>query len=40
MDDIMDDLDGRTKVLSEDGSGARLLDFALLTHQGMRITAY
>jgi hypothetical protein len=31
MDDIMDDLDqGRTQVLSEDGSGGILLDFALL----------
>jgi hypothetical protein len=41
MDDIMDDLDeGRTQVLSEDGSSGRILDFALLLSKGMRITTH
>lgn len=40
MDDILDDLDeGQTKVLSEDGSGGRFLDFALLARD-LRITAH
>lgn len=31
MDDILDDLDkGQTKVLSEDGSGSKILELALL----------
>ncbi|KIM79419.1 hypothetical protein PILCRDRAFT_823348 [Piloderma croceum F 1598] len=41
LDDIMDDLDeGRTKVLSEDGSSSRILDFALLISSGRRIAAH
>jgi hypothetical protein len=41
LDDIMNDLDeGRTKVLSEDGSGSRILDFALLVSSGRRIAAH
>jgi len=40
MDDIVDDLDkGQTKVLSEDGSGNTLLEFALLGGRVMRIAA-
>jgi hypothetical protein len=39
VDDIMDDLDeGRTRVLVEDGSSGRILDFSLLLSKGMRIT--
>jgi hypothetical protein len=35
MDDILDDLDtGQTKVLSEDGSGSKILEFALLASKG------
>ena len=38
--DIMDDLEkGQTKVLSADGSGSRILEFALLASRGTRITA-
>jgi hypothetical protein len=41
MDDIMDDLDeGRTQVLSEDGSSGRILDFALLSIKGTQITTH
>lgn len=41
LDDIMDDLDeGRSKVLSEDGSGGRILDFALLASSRRRIAAH
>jgi hypothetical protein len=36
MNDIMDDLDeGRTRVLSEDGSSGRILDFSLLLFKGI-----
>jgi hypothetical protein len=35
MDDILDDLDeGQTKVLSEGGSGNKILGFALLACEG------
>ena len=38
VDDILDDLnEGETRVLSEDGLSAKLLDFALLTMRGSRI---
>ena len=38
--DIMDDLEkGQTKVLAADGSGSRILEFALLASRGTRITA-
>lgn len=41
MDDIIDDLDkGQTKVLSEDGSGNTMLEFALLGARVMRIAAH
>lgn len=41
LNDIMDDLDeGRTKVLSEDGSGGRILDFALLVSSRRRMAAH
>jgi hypothetical protein len=35
VDDILDDLDeGETRVLSEDGLSAKLLDFALMAMRG------
>jgi len=36
VEDILDDLDeGKTKVLSEDGSSGTLLDFALFMSKGL-----
>jgi hypothetical protein len=41
MDDILEDLDkGQTKVLSEDGSGGKILEFALLASKDVRVTAH
>jgi hypothetical protein len=37
VNDVMDD---QTKVLSEDGSGSKVLEFALLASQGMPIATY
>jgi len=40
LDDILDDLDeGKTRVLSEDGSSGKLLDFSLLTSMDCRVAA-
>jgi len=41
IDKFLDDLhEGQTKVLSADGSGGKLLEFAMLESAGKHIKAY